>query len=74
MMKSETDTEAVVLIESRQVGEKWQHAFARFHYNELSVSLDQEQVWSVPAKFAYFGNRRSDFSFREEVYISYRPD
>ena len=71
-----TDTEAVVLIESRQVGEKWkwQYAVARFHYNELSVSLDQEQVWSVPAKFAYFGNRRSDFSFREEVYISYRPD
>ena len=44
-----TDPDALLVLEARQAGERlrWEYAFARFHYTELSGNHRDQEVWRV---------------------------
>jgi hypothetical protein len=68
-----TDPEALLLLEARKSGEtlRWEFAFARFHFVQLTAQHDGREVWRVEADRAMhqtvFG--RGDPQ-REKIYYS----
>lgn len=68
-----TDPDALVILEARQADGRlrWEYAFARFHYAEMSGNHLDKEVWRVPdtwqeRKQHVFGGG----PFRDQVYYS----
>lgn len=71
-----TDPDAILIIENRMVNSvpTWTWAFARFHFNKLTATLDDKPVWSVPAEYGMKGDFRATTRFRDSTYVSFRPE
>lgn len=70
-----TDPDAILVIENRLIGSvpTWTWAFARFHYDKLTATLDGQDVWSVRGEIGMKRDIRSNSQFRNSTYVSFKP-
>ena len=70
-----TDPDAILVIENRMVNSvpTWTWAFARFHYDKLTATLDDKPVWTVRGEIGMKRDFRSKSQFRNSTYVSFKP-
>ena len=67
-----TDPEALVIVRAK--GDRWEYAFARFHYWQLAARLKEELVWSVALDLGLETNRLGDEPHMNKVFSSFYPE
>lgn len=71
-----TDPEALLLLELRRTGDvwRWEYAFARFHFDEITAWHQGKQVYYVERDGTQLNTNLGDPASRDKIYVTYHVE